>query len=244
MNEMEIQREAIIEIVGTQYEGRASNHNSLFYNLINNSSGKIFKLDYSSISKNSLVNIWDAVNKIYPDLSKVKYEPLIIEWAIKYGFVTPMVPETPASTDNIVKADKKTSQEDLIVPVPDTVVNEERGKTKAVFESAKSYSPEEKSVAGADKKAPDNIPEAVVSENAPSKKSSVQVLYERMKRDMDNGQGAIITSFTEMFTPLSKAYESIQGEINKSRELGMESAALKAKKEELERQLVELRTRL
>lgn len=30
MNNMEIQREAVIEIVGTQYEERALNHRSLF----------------------------------------------------------------------------------------------------------------------------------------------------------------------------------------------------------------------
>lgn len=57
-----------------------------FQNLVVNTDGKIYLLDYHGISNKSLYNIWRITNKLYPDLSKTKYENLIIEWAEKYGF--------------------------------------------------------------------------------------------------------------------------------------------------------------
>ncbi|MEE1398694.1 hypothetical protein [Ruminococcus sp.] len=117
-------------------------------------------------------------------------------------------------------------------------------KPVAVPESTKADAPAEKSVASADEKASTNTSEAAVSEKAPAKKSSVQVLYERLKRDIDKEQEAIINAFTNMITPVGKAFESIQGEINKSRELGIENTMLKAKNEELERQIAEMKTKL
>ena len=98
----------------------------------------------------------------------------------------------------------------------------------------------EEPVVNTDKKVSNNIP----GENVPVKKNPVQILYERLKRDMDKEQEAIITAFTNMITPVGKAFESIQGEINKSRELGIENTMLKAKNEELERQIAEMKTKL
>ena len=117
-------------------------------------------------------------------------------------------------------------------------------KPVAVPESTKADAPAEKSVASADEKAAStNTSEATVSKKAPAQKSSVQVLYERLKRDMDKEQEAIITAFTDMITPVGKAFESIQGEISKSREIGAENVSLKAKVADLERQLSEQRDR-
>ena len=74
-------------------------------------------------------------------------------------------------------------------------------------------------------------------------KSTGQVLYERIKKDIDKEQEAIITAFTDMITPVGKTFESIQGEISKSREIGAENVSLKAKVADLERQLSEQRDR-
>ena len=269
-----------------QFAVKSDKHRSKFQTLINNTMAGIFMLDYSNISKNSLVNVWNATKAIYPDLSKAKYESFISEWAVKYGFITSTTPEEPTSTDNKVKIEesvvaKETPKEEASVavqppvktesvtpttkkeepktPITNTAVSEKEDKPISVPESKKfdapaekpvtvpeskkADAPAEKSVASADEKASTNTSEAAASEKAPAKKSSVQVLYERLKRDMDKEQEAIITAFTDMITPVGKAFESIQGEISKSREIGAENVSLKAKIADLERQLSEQRDR-
>ena len=286
-----------------QFAVKSDKHKSKFQTLINNTMAGIFMLDYSNISKNSLVNVWNATKAIYPDLSKAKYESFISEWAVKYGFITSTTPEEPTSTDSKVKIEesvvaKETPKEEASVavqppvktesvtpttkkeepktPITNTAVSEKEDKPisapeskkadapaekpvtvpeskkadapaekpVAVPESTKADAPAEKSVASADEKAAStNTSEAAVSKKAPAQKSSVQVLYERLKRDMDKEQEAIITAFTDMITPVGKAFESIQGEISKSREIGAENVSLKAKVADLERQLSEQRDR-
>jgi hypothetical protein len=77
-----------------------------------------------------------------------------------------------------------------------------------------------------------------------NKASFSQTLYDKLKRNMDKEQEAIIMAFSDMITPISKAFETIQGEINKSRDIGAENVLLKAKIADLERQLTEQRTDL
>lgn len=269
-----------------QFAVKSNKHRSKFQTLINNTMAGIFMLDYSNISKNSLVNVWNATKAIYPDLSKAKYESFISEWAVKYGFITSTTPEEPTSTDSKVKIEesvvaKETPKEEASVavqppvktesvtpttkkeepktPITNTAVSEKEDKPISVPESKKfdapakkpvtvpeskkADAPAEKSVASADEKASTNTSKAAVSEKAPAKKSSVQVLYERLKRDMDKEQEAIITAFTDMITPVGKAFESIQVEISKSREIGAENVSLKAKVADLEKQLSEQRDR-
>lgn len=238
--------------------------------LINSTMGEIFRLDYTDIKKNSLVNVWNATNSLFPDLSKVKYESLVTDWGKKYGFITPSKSEEPVPTDNKVKIEesvvaKETPKEEVSVAVQspvktenvspnpkkeepkahvtDTAASEKEDKLTSVPESPKADASAEKTVANDDEKASTNTSEATVSKKAPAQKSSVQVLYERLKRDMDKEQEAIITAFTDMITPVGKAFESIQGEISKSREIGAENVSLKAKVADLERQLSEQRDR-
>lgn len=164
--------------------------------------------------------------------------------------------QPPVKTESVTPTTKK---EEPKTPITNTAVSEKGDKPtnvpesakddtpvekpKAVPESKKADAPAEKPVASADEKASTNTSEATISEKAPAKKSSVQVLYERLKRDMDKEQEAIITAFTDMITPVGKAFESIQGEISKSREIGAENVSLKAKVADLERQLSEQRDR-
>lgn len=255
-----------------QFAVKSDKHRSKFQTLINNTMAGIFMLDYSNISKNSLVNVWNATKAIYPDLSKAKYESFISEWAVKYGFITSTAPEEvaketpkeeasaavqpPVKIESVSPTPKK---EEPKAPITNTTVSEKEDKPTSVPESAKvdapvekpiavpesknADAPVEKPVASADEKASNNTSEAAVSDKAPAKKSSVQVLYERLKRDMDKEQEAIITAFTDMITPIGKAFESIQGEISKSREIGAENVSLKAKVADLERQLSEQRDR-
>lgn len=268
------------------YIGLKSDKNmAQFERVVLETKGKVYLVNYSSISEWSLAN----VNKITEALShseKLKaYSSLISDWSMKYGF-TENVPDNIA-TDNKVKIEESVvakeapkeeapvavqtqvkaegvnttpKKEEPKAPVTDTAVSEKKEKPPIVPESTKSDTPaekpvavpeskkadslEEKLIASTDENASNNTSGAAASENAPVQNGSVQVLYERLKRDMDKEQEAIITAFTDMITPVGKAFESIQGEVNKSRELGIENTSLKAKTEDLERQLAEFKTRL
>lgn len=150
--------------------------------------------------------------------------------------------DTPAEKPIAVSETKKANTPaEKPIAVPETKkTNTPAEKPIAVPETKKTNVPAEEPVVNTDKKVSNNIP----GENVPVKKNPVQILYERLKRDMDKEQEAIITTFTNMITPVGKAFESIQGEINKSRELGIENTMLKAKNEELERQIAEMKTKL
>lgn len=150
--------------------------------------------------------------------------------------------DTPAEKPIAVSETKKANTPaEKPIAVPETKkTNTPAEKPIAVPETKKTNVPAEEPVVNTDKKVSNNIP----GENVPVKKNPVQILYERLKRDMDKEQEAIITAFTNMITPVGKAFESIQGEINKSRELGIENTMLKAKNEELERQIAEMKTKL
>ena len=204
-----------------QFAVKSDKHKGKFQTLINNTMAGIFMLDYSNISKNSLINVWNATKAIYPDLSKARYESFITEWAVKYGFITPTKTEESAPVQLSVKTESVNptpTKEKSNVSISNTPISEKEEKLIIEPESKKA--------------------------DTPAKKDSVQIPYEKLKQDMDKEQEAIITAFTDMITPISKAVKSIQVEINKSRELGNEKATLKAKNEELERQLAEMRKRL
>lgn len=248
------------------YIGLKSDKNmAQFERVVLETKGKVYLVNYSSISERSLAN----VNKITEALShseKLKaYSSLISDWSMKYGF-TENVPDNIA-TDNKVKIEesvvaKEVPKEENPVAVQTQVkaegVNTTPKKEKpkapvtdtpaekpvAVPESKKADAPAEKPATSTDEKASNITTDNAPSEKAPAKKGSIQMLYERLKRDMDKEQEAIITAFTDMITPVGKAFESIQGEINKSRELGIENTTLKAKNADLKRQIAEMRTRL
>ena len=69
-------------------------------------------------------------------------------------------------------------------------------------------------------------------------------LYNSIRRDMTNEKNALVSAFADMLTPVSKAFESVQGEISKSRVLGAENVVLKRQTEELKQQLAETRSQL
>ena len=54
-------------------------HRKKFQTLITNTMGRIFMLNYSNVKKKSLINIWNATNNIFPDLSKANYVTIISE---------------------------------------------------------------------------------------------------------------------------------------------------------------------
>ncbi|HRR76623.1 MAG TPA: hypothetical protein P5092_13420 [Ruminococcus sp.] len=246
---------------------KSPNSKEVFKNTVNKTNGAIYLLDYTNVNNKSMENIWKVTNDVFRDLTKAKYETFIIEWGEKYGFNIPTKTAEPASTNTNVKieesvlAKEETSaamqppvktesinttlvKEESEAPVTNDAVNEKKEKPKNESVSSKDDMPAENPVASADEKASNNTSEAAVRENVPAKKGSVQVLYDRLKRDIDKEQEAIITAFTDMITPVGKAFESIQGEISKSREIGAENVSLKANVADLERQLSEQRERL
>ena len=264
------------------YIGLKSDKNmSQFERVVQETKGKVYLVDYSSISDRSLANVNKITEALLHNEKLKAYSSLISDWSIKYGF-TENAPDN-VTADNKVQIEesviaKETSTEDAPAavqqqvkvesvnptpmkegakaPITNTAVSEKEDKPISVPESKKFDAPAEKPIAvsetkktnvtaeepvvNTDKKVSNNIP----GENVPVKKNPVQILYERLKRDMDKEQEAIINAFTNMITPVGKAFESIQGEINKSRELGIENTMLKAKNEELERQIAEMKTKL
>ncbi|HPY85999.1 MAG TPA: hypothetical protein PLS20_13340, partial [Ruminococcus flavefaciens] len=251
------------------YIGLKSDKNmSQFERVVHETKGKIYLVDYSSISERSLANV-NKITEVLLHNEKLKaYSSLISDWLIRYGF-TENAPDS-VTNDNKVQIEesviaKQTTteeahspvqapvkiesvsptlkEEEPKAPINNTTVSENEDKPASVPESTKADAPAEKPVASSDDKASNNTSEAAASEKAPAKKGSVQVLYERLKRDMDKEQEAIITAFTDMITPVGKAFESIQGEISKSREIGAENVSLKTKVADLERQLSEQRDR-
>lgn len=267
------------------YIGLKSDKNMLqFERVVHETQGKVYLVDYSSISERSIANV-NKITEVLLHNEKLKaYSSLISDWSIKYGF-TENAPDN-VTVDNKVQIEesviaKETPTEEalalVIPPVKTESVNPTSNKEESKApvdniaasenednptteplsvkddtpvekpiadpESKKADVPTKKPVTGSDEKSSNNNSDANGSEKAPSKKSSVQVLYEKLKRDMDKEQDVIITAFTDMITPVGKAFESIQGEISKSRELGAENVSLKANIADLERQLSEQRDR-
>lgn len=252
------------------YIGLKSDKNmTQFERVVLETKGRVYLVDYSSISERSLAN----VNKITVNLfakGKLKtYTDLIEEWSIRYGFTSAAV-NTTVSKEKTVKIEKvivanetpadsgksdgkqdiiTTDKKDTLITAPNSETDASSSSYNAKKEKTKApVVPEENTI---------NNTAAVLSDRKilkPSFMSSLEKetpteraekkLYISIKRDMDKEQEAIITAFTNMITPVGKAFESIQGEINKSRELGIENTMLKAKNEELERQIAEMKTKL
>ena len=92
----------------SRYAVKSERNKDKFQQLVNNTMGGIYMLDYSSINKNSLLNIWNATKSIYPDLSKAKYEDFITDWAKKYGFIENKAAVKPDNVAAETHADKET----------------------------------------------------------------------------------------------------------------------------------------
>lgn len=84
-----------------------------FQNMVKNSNGVIYLLDFSGTDKNNLKNIWNITTKLYPDLSKVKYGNYIKEWAEKYGFIDSKSNESEKQTVVTESCDIKTKYEKI-----------------------------------------------------------------------------------------------------------------------------------
>lgn len=170
------------------YIGLKSDKNmAQFERVVLETKGKVYLVNYSSISEWSLAN----VNKITEALShseKLKaYSSLISDWSMKYGF-TENVPDNIA-TDNKVKIEESVvakeapkeeapvavqtqvkaegvnttpKKEEPKAPVTDTAVSEKKEKPPIVPESTKSDTPAEKPVAVPESKKADSLEEKLI----------------------------------------------------------------------------------
>lgn len=209
---------------------KSDKYKNKFYNLINSTNGCIFNIDYSSFDRTSLLNIWTTINTIYPDITKSTYSSQIIEWAKKYGFIK------DENNKNFAENDKKIMIEEVIV----SSGSELSSKHQSQICNNDFSSDHEKIVSDSELKYDNNS--KIKTESA--SELSAKNLYISLRKDMLKGQDTIITAFTDMIEPIGKAFESIQGEIKKSREFGIENSRLKAQIEEMERQMSEQRTKL
>lgn len=246
---------------------KSDKNKNKFCKLINNTSGRIFMLDYSGINRNSLVNIWDAVNKVYLDVSK-KHSSLIVEWAKKYDFIKEDVTVATTIGNRAVKIEGaivSNEASDHIAKPTDVTASANDSKSKPVAKENEEVSSDrntDKVVSDVPIHSNEDINNtgtkqmSELDEKKSSSVSSVSIekefqaeitdkeLYVILKQDISAEKEAIITAFTDMVAPIGKALGSIQGEINKSREIGAENLSLKTKIEDLERQLSEQSSRL
>ena len=193
-----------------------------FQKLINNTDGSIYMLDYNGMDKTSLANIRNATSALFPDISNTKYGFLITEWYKKYGY------NQEEKSDNSVAASN-----DNITDSSNTKLSvdpKENADLKSIPEIKKAIK--------------DTFSSSTASVNNLSSETIAKKLYVSLKRDIEKGQEDIINAFTNMIAPIGKSFESIQGEINNSRKIAVENVSLKAKNEDLERQISDIYSKL
>ncbi len=226
--------------------------------LVNNTDGKIYLLDYSKTDKSQIESIWKITNNIYPELESNRIKALIADWAVKYGFNTTEKSEKPHVKENVTSQNSEHSpQEDKQAPVstakpiaPDNSSQKslpQEEKTQRI-EAVKTTNDDKISESENTKVLPamNNITTSDKVENKQDNVAEVMAkkLYNSIRRDMTNEKNALISAFADMLTPVSKAFESVQSEISKSRVLGAENVVLKRQTEELKQQLAETRSQL
>ena len=230
---------------------------SQFQNMINKTEGAIYILDYSTVSPESLNNIWNVTSKIFYNISEAKYESLINDWAVKYGFNITGKSEKPQEKENVTNPNNEHS------PQEDNKASASTAKSIAPDSSSQKSLPQEEKtqsieavIPNDDKTASAETTKAIpamnnttASDKAESKQDNIteimaKKLYNSIRRDMTNEKNALVSAFADMLTPVSKAFESVQGEISKSRVLGAENVVLKRQTEELKQQLAETRSQL
>ncbi len=195
---------------------KSEKNKNKFYSLINQSSGEVFNLDYSALNKENLANIWKAINTVYPDYNNSRYKALIMEWGKRYNFIQDDASKEQTMSDQSVKTENVATSNGAAA---------EKNKADDVQQSAKDSDSDQNAYS-----------DSYGTENAPPK--DVHTAVRGSEKD------TLIKAITGLISPIEKKLESMQGEINKSRELGAENISLKTRVEELEQQLSEQRIRL
>ena len=201
-----------------------------FQNLVNITDGGIYSLDYSGIKESSLKNIWNVTNSIYPDLTKCKYESFVADWGKEYGFIPKIEEKTQTAEPESVKTQPSQA--------PDPAL-------EAVIPEAPAELPKDTSVSQNKEESEPQFPAPEIQpENKRNAESALQSIYDSLKSDIAKEQETIISAVADIIFPVSKTLASFQGEIAKSRAFGADNAILKARAEDLERQLSAQRTRM
>ncbi|MEE5993613.1 MAG: hypothetical protein V3G42_10275 [Oscillospiraceae bacterium] len=78
-----------------------------FKDMVNDTAGKIYLLDYSTLKKGELLNIWNATKSIYPNLKESKYEKFILEWAEKYALIPKSIQDKTPKNPPEISHDEK-----------------------------------------------------------------------------------------------------------------------------------------
>lgn len=237
---------------------RSQKNKAQMMKLVNNTNGKIYLLDYSKIGKAKIEGIWKITNNIYSELESSRVKALITDWAAKYGFSTSEASEKPQVKENITSQNSEHSpQEDKQAPVPTAKpIAPDSSSQKSLPQEEKTQSIEAVKTTNDDKisesenakvlPAMNNVTTSDKVENKQDNVAEVMAkkLYNSIRKDMTNEKNALVSAFADMLTPVSKAFESVQGEISKSRVLGAENVVLKRQTEELKQQLAETRSQL
>ncbi|MCI7351455.1 MAG: hypothetical protein MSH60_12010 [Ruminococcus sp.] len=223
-----------------RYALKSEKNKGLFQQLINNTMGGIYLLDYSRLNRDSTANVWNATNNIYPDLSKAKYESLITEWGKKYKFIIDDSLNKPSvQNDKTDKSEGNCKVSDT--PAKSEISSDKPNDSKKDSSSADAAELVDNSAANTETK--NIIPSEIKdSETSQSTEVLVKKLYHSIKKDLVNEREAIVKAVSEQTSSYGKTLASIQGEISKSRDLAADNAKLKTKVEEDERALRKLKS--
>lgn len=236
---------------------RSQKNKAQMMKLVNNTNGKIYLLDYSKIGKAKIEDIWKITNNLYSELESSRVKALITDWAAKYGFSTSEASEKPQEKENVTNPNNDHSpQEDKQAPVSTAKpIAPDNSSQKSLPQEEKTQSIEavipndDKTSSAETTKAIPAMNNTTASDKAESKQDNIteimaKKLYNSIRKDMTNEKNALVSAFADMLTPVCKAFESVQGEISKSRVLGAENVVLKRQTEELKQQLAETRSQL
>lgn len=222
-----------------QYNAKSKKVKKFFELLINDTEGKIFLLDYSNLSHYSLENIWEAVKLTFPNLAKSKYKSLIIDWAEKYGFMGEKAEKRIpiGDTPTVQKEDVETRFEH---PEDSAPVKTETLPIEMI-EKEQTEASDEETVASISTEKKQDIPES--AEKTITESTAIETLYNNLKKDLSKEKETIVAAVIALLAPIGKAVDSIQGEVDKSFETGIENAILREKVTNLEHQLEEQETK-
>lgn len=234
-----------------RYAVKSDKNKTKFQNLVNETSGGIYMLDYSKGNHNSLLNIWNVTKAIFPDLSKAKYESFIIEWATQYGFMKSSSSENE-SIDKTVKMDKtpdihtekgihSEEKAENISNVTDSIKSDNRDTSPADNTTHTESGIKEPVKTQEETELTDVKEESVKLQNNDNSAldSVAKKLFISVSRNIKQEHDAISTQLNDLLLPISKSIEAINVEIKKSRDVAFENTSLKNRIAELEKQLAE-----
>ncbi|MDO5151329.1 MAG: hypothetical protein Q4D76_18375, partial [Oscillospiraceae bacterium] len=212
-----------------------------FKNLINNTDGTLFLLDYSAFEHHELDCLWKLTQSIFPDMSKCKCEDYINDWSKKYDFksniqvITLVDSETKRTTQEVnsdlkIKMDNVSNDEaaEKNIKLSENVIQDKTEKKDDILKKSQEISDVEdlKETSNLNKNGKDvNIPMVVKQDNS----EVLSSIFGEGKKTRELISKELIS--------LQNTVNSFKADLSKSMEVANTNAILQRKIEKLESEL-------